>query len=257
MDMEINKIEEIIKNLTQIFFDAGNLSIELRKKGLTKHIKNDKTPVTNGDIEVNNIILSNLRKISPTIPIVSEETSENKNLDLNTFWLVDPIDGTYDYIHNRDEFTLNAGLIINKVAVAGIIYAPAKNRMFYTYGNNISYELKDNKEKVLNNKNIDKNNIKAVSYSDNLKPEIIEIHKKLNVKEYIKMKSSLKFCVVAAGEFHVYVAEPRANEWDIAAGHAILKNSGGTITDFDGNEILYGKNEFKNPSIILKSTADL
>ena len=255
--MEINKIEEIIKNLTQIFFDAGNLSIELRKKGLTKHIKNDKTPVTNGDIEVNNIILSNLRKISPTIPIVSEETSENKNLDLNTFWLVDKIDGTYGYIHNRDEFTLNAGLIINKVAVAGIIYAPAKNRMFYTYGNNISYELKDNKEKVLNNKNIDKNNIKAVSYSDNLKPEIIEIHKKLNVKEYIKMKSSLKFCVIATGEFHVYAAEPRANEWDIAAGHAILKNSGGTITDFDGNEILYGKIEFKNPSIILKSTADL
>ena len=255
--MEINKIEGIIKNLTQVFFDAGDLSIELRNKGLKKHIKEDKTPVTNGDIEVNNIILKSLRKISPTIPIISEETSENKNLDLNTFWLIDPIDGTYDYINNRDEFTLNAGLVVNKVALAGIIYAPAKNRMFYTYGNNISYELKDNKEKVLNNKNIDKNNIKAVSYSDNLKPEIIEIHKKLNVKEYIKMKSSLKFCVIAAGEFHVYVAEPRANEWDIAAGHAILKNSGGTITDFDGNEILYGKSGFKNPSIILKSTADL
>ena len=255
--MEINKIEGIIKNLTQVFFDAGDLSIELRNKGLKKHIKEDKTPVTNGDIEVNNIILKSLRKISPTIPIISEETSENKNLDLNTFWLIDPIDGTYDYINNRDEFTLNAGLIINKVAVAGIIYAPAKNRMFYTYGNNISYELKDNKEKVLNNKNIDKNNIKAVSYSDNLKTEIIEIHKKLKVKEYIKMKSSLKFCVIAAGEFHVYAAEPRANEWDIAAGHAILKNSGGTITDFDGNEILYGKSGLKNPSIILKSTADL
>ena len=255
--MEIKKIEEIIKSLTQVFFEAGNLSIELRNKGLTKHIKKDKTPVTNGDIEVNNIILNNLKKISPSIPIVSEETSENKNLDLNTFWLVDPIDGTYDYINNRDEFTLNAGLIINKVAVAGIIYAPAKKRMFYSYGNNISYELNNSNEKVLNNKNIDKNNIRAVSYSNNLKPEIIEIHKKLKVKEYVKMKSSLKFCVIAAGEFHVYVAEPRANEWDIAAGHAILKNSGGTVTDLDGKEILYGKNEFKNPGIILKSTADL
>ena len=255
--MEIKKIEEIIKSLTQVFIEAGNLSIELRNKGLTKHIKKDKTPVTNADIEVNNIILNNLKKISPSIPIVSEETSENKNLDLNTFWLVDPIDGTYDYIHNRDEFTLNAGLIINKVAVAGIIYAPAKNRMFYSYGNNISYELKDNKEEVLNNKNIDKNNIKAVSYSNNLKPEIIEIHKKLRVKEYIKMKSSLKFCVIAAGEFHVYAAEPRANEWDIAAGHAILKNSGGVVTDFNEKEILYGKSGFKNPSIILKTTADL
>ena len=255
--MEIKKIEETIKNLTEVFFKAGNISIELRKQGLTKHIKKDNTPVTNGDIEVNNIILNSLKKITPNIPIVSEETAENKHIDLNTFWLVDPIDGTYDYINNRDEFTLNAGLIINKEAIAGIIYAPAKNRMFYSYGNNLSYELKDNNEKVLNDKNIDKNNIKAVSYSNNLKPEIIEIHKKLKVKEYVKMKSSLKFCVIAAGEFHVYVAEPRAKEWDIAAGHAILKNSGGTVTDLDGKEILYGKNGFKNPGIILKSTADL
>tara|TARA_Y100000590_G_scaffold425521_1_gene533597 strand:+ start:182 stop:949 length:768 start_codon:yes stop_codon:yes gene_type:complete len=252
--METTKIKEIIKSLTEVFLEAGNLSIELRNKGLTKKIKKDKTPVTNGDIEVNNIILDNLKKITPNIPIVSEETAENKNKNLNTFWLIDPIDGTFDYINNRDEFTLNAGLIINKEAKAGIIYAPAKNRMFYSYGNNLSYELKNNKEEVLNNKKIDQNNIKAVTYSNNLKPEIIKIHKKLNVKEYVKMKSSLKFCVIASGEYQVYVAEPRAHEWDIAAGHAILKNSSGIITDFDGNEILYGKDGFKNPSIILKST---
>jgi 3'(2'), 5'-bisphosphate nucleotidase len=251
--MEIKKVEQAIKNLIQVFFEAGRVSIQLRDKGLVEKIKKDKTPVTNGDIEVNSIILDNLKKITPDIPIVSEESFENKSLELNTFWLVDPIDGTYDYINNKDEFTLNAGLIINKTAVAGIIYAPAKKRMFYSYGNNISYELKDNKEEILNNKSIDKNNIKAVSYSNKLSPEILELHKKLNVKEYTKMKSSLKFCVIATGEYQIYVAEPRAHEWDIAAGHAILKNSGGKITDFDGNEILYGKKEFKNPSIILKS----
>ena len=85
-----------------------------------------------------------------------------------------------------------------------------------------------------------------------LKPEIEKIHKKLNVKKYVRMKSSLKFCVIAAGEFDGYVAEPRACEWDIAAGHAILKHAGGNVTDFDGNEILYGKKDFKNPSLILK-----
>ena len=79
------------------------------------------------------------------------------------------------------------------------------------------------------------------------------LHKKLNVKEYVKMKSSLKFCVIATGEYQIYVAEPRAYEWDIAAGHAILKNSSGVITDFDGNDIFYGKKGFKNPSLILKS----
>ena len=251
--MEINKVEDAIRNLIDVFFDAGKLSLELRSKGLIEHIKKDRTPVTNGDIEVNNIILNNLKKITPDIPIVSEENVENKNLNLETFWLVDPIDGTYDYIHNRDEFTLNAGLIIKKKAVAGIIYAPAKNRMFYTFGNNLSYELKNSKEEIINNKKIDRNNIKAVSYSNNLKDEIMLLHKKLNVKEYVKMKSSLKFCVIATGEYQIYVAEPRAYEWDIAAGHAILKNSSGVITDFDGNDILYGKKGFKNPSLILKS----
>jgi len=251
--MQINKVEDAIKNLIEVFFEAGKLSLKLRSKGLIEHIKKDKTPVTNGDIEVNNIILNSLKKITPNIPIVSEETAENKNLNLETFWLVDPIDGTYDYMHNKDEFTLNAGLIIKKEAVAGIIYAPAKNRMFYSYGNNLSYELKNNREEIINNKKIDSDNIKAVSYSNNLKPEIKEIHNQLNVKEYVKMKSSLKFCVVATGEYQIYAAEPRAHEWDIAAGHAILKNSGGTVTDFEGNNISYGKDGFKNPSIILKS----
>ena len=256
--METKKIEVIIKDLTQVFFEAGDLSIELRNKGLIKQIKKDNTPVTNGDIEVNKIILNNLKKLTPDIPIVSEENSENKNTKLNTFWLVDPIDGTYSYINNQDEFTLNAGLIINKSAIAGIVYAPAINRLFYSYGNNISYEINNDNEKVINNKKeINKNLIKAVSYSNKLKPEIIDIHKKLNVKEYKKMNSSLKFCVVATGEFQVYAAEPRAREWDIAAGHAIIKNSGGVITDFDGNEIYYGKNGFKNPSIILKSNNNI
>ena len=256
--MEINKIEKVIRELIPIFFEAGKLSINLRKKGLIKEIKKDQTPVTNGDIEVNKIILKNLKKLTPDIPIVSEENSENKNTKLNTFWLVDPIDGTYSYINNQDEFTLNAGLIINKIAIAGIVYAPAINRLFYSYGNNISYEINNDNEKVINNKKeINKNLIKAVSYSNKLKPEIIDIHKKLNVKEYKKMNSSLKFCVVATGEFQVYAAEPRAREWDIAAGHAIIKNSGGVITDFDGKEIYYGKSEFKNSSIILKSSNNL
>ena len=126
--------------------------------------------------------------------------------------------------------------------------------MFYSYGENLAFELTNKKVKKLNcSKNFDKNEIKFVSYSNNLKPEIQEIHKRLNVKKYVRMKSSLKFCVIAAGEFDGYVAEPRASEWDIAAGHAILQHAGGSVTDFNYNEVLYGKKDFKNPSIILRS----
>ncbi len=102
-----------------------------------------------------------------------------------------------------------------------------------------------------------KNNIVAVSYSKNLKPEIENIHKKYKITSYKRMKSSLKFCVIASGDFDFYAAEPRACEWDIAAGHAILNNAGGIVTDFDGNEILYGKKEFKNSSIILRRSEKL
>jgi len=251
---EIN-IKELVLNLIDTFLSAGEISINLRNKGLIKKIKSDNTPVSNGDLEVDKIISKKLQELTPMIPIISEEASDNKSTkDLRDFWLVDPIDGTYDYINNLDEFTINAGLIIDRKPVAGIIYAPSKKRMFYSYGEDKAYELVKGKEiKLDGDRNFDKDNIKFVAYSDKIKPEIQKIYDKLKVKKNYRMKSSLKFCVIATGEYDGYVAEPRACEWDIAAGHAILKHSGGSITDFENKEILYGKKDFKNPSLILKS----
>ena len=100
-------IKDLVKNLIKTFLNAGEISINLRKKGLTKKIKSDNTPVSNGDLEVNKIISERLKELTPSIPIISEETSDNKSTkDLKNFWLVDPIDGTYDYINNLDEFML-------------------------------------------------------------------------------------------------------------------------------------------------------
>ena len=247
-------IKIIVENLIDAFLSAGELSLFLREKGLTKEIKSDNTPVSNGDLEVNKFITDKISNITPDIPIISEETTDNKdNKTLKDFWLVDPIDGTYDYINNLEEFTINAGLIINNKPAAGLIYAPAKKRMFYSFGKGNAFELCDGKTINLSEKNIKSRPIKFVSYSNKIKPEIQKIYQEVGVLENIKMKSSLKFCVVAAGDYDGYVAEPRAYEWDIAAGHAILEHSGGTVTDFDGNEILYGKKDLKNPSLILKS----
>ena len=255
---EINT-KKVTYKLINTFLSAGKVAISLRKKGLKKFIKEDNTPVSNGDIEVNRIVIKKLKELTPTIPIISEETSENKNIKgLQNFWLVDPIDGTYDYINDLDEFTINAGLIKNQKPVAGLIYAPAKERMFYSYGNGQAFELIRGKETKLDgDKNFNKNKIKFVSYSNKLKPEINKIYQTMNVSEFKRMKSSLKFCVIASNEYDGYVAEPRACEWDIAAGHAILENAGGIVTDFEGNEILYGKENFKNPSIILKRNKNI
>ena len=247
--------KKIIENLIDSFLLAGELSLDLRKKGLTKEIKSDNTPVSNGDLEVNKYITEKISALTPNTPIISEETSDNKdNSKLKDFWLVDPIDGTYDYINGLEEFTINAGLIINHRPVAGLINAPAKKRMFYSYGEGNAFELSNEKTINLSSKTVQSNRpIKFISYSNKIKPEIQKIYQDIGVTENTRMKSSLKFCVVATGEFDGYVAEPRAYEWDIAAGHAILISSGGTVTDFDGNEILYGKKDLKNPSLILKS----
>ena len=248
-------LKKIVENLIENFLEAGDLAIKLREKGLIKKIKSDNTPVTNGDLEVNKFISNKISYVTPDLPIISEETSENKNKqNLKNFWLIDPIDGTYDYINNLEEFTINAGLIINNRSVAGLINAPAKKRMFYSYEKGNAFEFSKGKIINLSNKPAKKSkNLKFISYSTNIKPEIQNIYNNLGVKENVKMKSSLKFCVIAAGEYDGYVAEPRAYEWDIAAGHAILENSGGAVTDFEGNEILYGKKDLKNPSLILKN----
>ena len=228
--MNLKETENIINSLIDTFIQSGKTSLDLRKKGLKKKIKFDNTPVTNGDIEVNNLLTNKISNLTPNIQIISEESSANKEKkNLKNFWLIDPIDGTYDYVHGKDEFTINAALIINKKPVAGIINAPDKNRLFYSFGLSNSFEINNGLKKELTCKKKSKNNeINAVAYSSNPKPEI------------------------ASGEFDFYAAEPRACEWDIAAGHAILEHAGGIITDFDENDIYYGKKDFKNPSLILK-----
>ena len=248
-------LKEIIESLIENFLEAGDLALQLREEGLIKKIKSDNTPVSNGDLEVNKLISSKISKVTPDIPIISEEASDNKdNLNLKNFWLIDPIDGTYDYINNLEEFTINAGLIINNKPVAGLINAPAKKRMFYSYEKGNAFEYTKGQIINLSSKPAkNSENLKFISYSTKIKPEIQKIYNKLGVQESVRMKSSLKFCVVAAGEYDGYVAEPRAYEWDIAAGHAILEHAGGTVTDFEGNEILYGKKDLKNPSLILKN----
>jgi len=252
--MNIEEAKKITLSLIDTFNKASQVSLELRAAGLTKEIKSDNTPVSNGDIEINKILTKKISKITPNIIIISEENSDHKKeKGLRDFWLIDPIDGTRDYISNRDEFTLNAALIIDNKPAIGIITVPAKKRVFYSYGISNSYELINSQEINLFKKKKTYDGLKAVSYSNELKPEILKIHKKYKITSHQKMKSSLKFCVIAAGEFDLYAAEPRACEWDIAAGHAILEHAGGKITDFNNDKILYGKPDFKNPSLVIRN----
>jgi len=252
------KLKNTIEALLDTFLEAGKIAKEISKKGVKITIKPDKSPVTDGDLLVDKILRKKIRDLTPSIPIISEETVnlniENKHSD---FWLIDPIDGTKDYIKKKDEYTLNAALIIDFKPVAGIIYAPAKERLFFSYGNNLAYEMYKGKTYQLNcgKKKLDK--IIGLENSNNTPDEILNIYKKHNVSETVKMSSSYKFCVLAAGEADIYAAKARAYEWDIAAGHSILVHAGGTVTTHDEKNFLYGKKNYKNLPLIAKRSDNL
>ena len=250
-------LKNITEELLDTFLKSGKIAKEISYRGVKITIKADKTPVTDGDLAVDKLLRDKITNITPNIPIISEETVNLKIKNNNkTFWLIDPIDGTKDYIKNKDEYTLNAALIINLKPAVGIVYAPEKDRLFFSYGKDLAFEICSGEKKILNCKK-KTNEIVALINSDNTPNEVLDIYKKHKVSQTIKMSSSLKFCVLAAGEADIYAAKARAFEWDIAAGHAVLIHSGGSITTHKGENFLYGKENFKNLPIIAKRAMNI
>ena len=246
-------LKKIAVALIDTFLKAGQVARKISQYGVKITIKSDKSPVTNADLAVDEILKTKIKSLTPNVPIISEETVnlsiENKD---KTFWLIDPIDGTKVYIRKKDEYTLNAALIIDLKPAIGIVYAPAKNRLFYSYGKNFAFEIYNGKKIVLNCKKIYTDEIIGLENSGTTPVEVLDIYKKYKVSKTLKMSSSLKFCILASGEADIYAAQARAFEWDIAAGHAILEHAGGSITNHDGKKFFYSKENYKNLPIIAK-----
>jgi 3'(2'), 5'-bisphosphate nucleotidase len=257
--MNKEELKKIAINLIETFNIAGKESIDLYDKGLKIEIKEDNSPVSNGDLRVNDIITKKILELTPNIPIVSEETVDIKIKNTaKVFWLIDPIDGTREYISGKDEYTLNAALVINTVPVLGLVGAPKKNRLFYSYAPGESYLIENNSTKKINcSKQQPKNKIVAISSSMKPSDFILNKLKEYNVSSIIKIASSYKFCLIATGEYDIYAARERANEWDYAAGHAVAQNAGAIIKTLDEKPFLYGKEDYKNPSLLIKRAENL
>jgi 3'(2'), 5'-bisphosphate nucleotidase len=254
----LNKInlKSIAEDLIETFIEAGEVAKKISLNGVKITIKPDNSPVTDGDLAVDTILTTKIKSITPDIPIISEETAnlEIKNNNQN-FWLIDPIDGTKDYIKKKDEYTLNAALIMNLIPVMGLVYAPKKDRLFFSYGPKQAFEINEGKRKILNCEKKNTNKVVALTNSDKMQDNIMNIYKTNKVTEIIRMSSSLKFCILAAGEADIYAATARAYEWDIAAGHVVLEHAGGSVTGHDGEKFLYGKSNYKNIPIIAKRSS--
>ena len=253
------ELKKIAEGLIDTFIKAGDDTIKLYNEGLKIEIKEDGSPVSNGDLTVNDLIQKKIIELTPNIKIISEETVDlNVKNTSKIFWLIDPIDGTKEYIAGKDEYTLNAALIINTVPVLGLVGVPKKNRLFYTYAPGESYLIENGNVKKINCKKLQPKE-KVVAVSSVIKPSDIILNKlkEYKVNSIVKMASSYKFCVIAAGEYDIYAARERAHEWDYAAGHAVAKNAGAIITTLDEQPFLYGKENYKNPSLLIKRAKNL
>ena len=257
--MNLVEKKEIAEKLIHTFEIAGIESINLYNQGLEIEIKKDNSPVSNGDLKINELITKKIEEITPNIPIISEETVDlNIKNKSKIFWLIDPIDGTKEYIAGKDEYTLNAALVIDKVSVLGLVGVPKKKKLFFTYAPGESYLIENDIKKKINCiKQQPKNKIVALSSSIKPSDYILNKLKEYSVSSIVKMASSYKFCVIATGEYDIYVARERANEWDYAAGHAVAENAGAIITTLDEKPFLYGKEDYRNPSIIIKRAKNL
>ncbi len=257
--MNKNELKEIALKLIDTFIAAGKESIKLKNEGLKITIKEDNSPVSNGDLKVNELITQKINQLTPSIPIISEETVNlNIKNKSNIFWLIDPIDGTKEYIAGKDEYTLNAALVINKIPILGLVGVPKKNRIFYSYNPGESYIIENNITRKLDcAKKQPKGKIVALSSIGKPSDIILNKLKSYDVNSIVQMASSYKFCVIATGEYDIYAARERANEWDYAAGHAVAQNAGAIITTLDGKEFLYGKENYKNPSLLMRRSENL
>ena len=157
-----------------------------------------------------------------------------------------------EYIAGKDEYTLNAALVIDKKPIIGLVGVPKKNQLFYSYGVGKSFVKINESEKIINCKKQNKRkDIVAVSNSNKPSEIIMKKFKEYNVSSITKVASSYKFCLIADGTYDIYAAKERANEWDYAAGHAIAENAGAIITTLDYQPFLYGKEDYKNSSLLI------
>ena len=253
------KIDQKLSNfVNQIAVDAGKEILKIYNKPFTSKMKKDKSPVTKADLVANDLICKRLQSINTKIQIISEEGKKKFSEKTNIFWLVDPLDGTKEFIKKNGEFTVNIALIKNCRPIYGVIYLPVKKEIYFTQNKSAYFSIIDHKNSYKSKKKIKvkkrtgiNNRVLLLSRSYSRNIELSKKHFKTD--KVIFSGSSIKFCLIASGKGNIYPRLGTTMEWDTAAGHAILNAAGGSVTTLDRKVLKYGKKGFKNPSFIAKS----
>ena len=254
--MDFDRLERVMRTLA---LEAGDAIMEIYgQEDMGVRAKADASPVTAADEAADALISAGLRDAFPDVLLVTEEQAASHAESASEFLIVDPLDGTKEFVHRRGDFTVNIAYVVDGTPVRGVVYAPAKGRMFYTKADGSSVEEEGPFDKtspgptkpvgVSTPDNTALMVVASKSHRDQATDDYIA---KYAVRDMTSAGSSLKFCLVASGEADIYPRLGRTMEWDTAAGHAVLAGAGGAVIRFDDHTPLtYGKPIYENPFFI-------
>ncbi|MCC5972527.1 MAG: 3'(2'),5'-bisphosphate nucleotidase CysQ [Rubellimicrobium sp.] len=254
--MNHDRLTEVMRRLA---LEAGEVIMQIyAAPDFDVRAKGDASPVTEADEAADALISRGLRAAFPEVPLVTEEQAATHGQTLSRFLIVDPLDGTKEFVQRRGDFTVNIAYVENGVPLRGVVYAPAKGRLFYT--NAVGTAVEETGDLDKDKAGITRPVTVSVPDNDALMVVASKSHRDAATDAYIaryavrdmtSAGSSLKFCLVATGEADLYPRLGRTMEWDTAAGHAVLRGAGGQVVRFDDHTPLtYGKPGFENPHFI-------
>ena len=243
-----------ILNINNIVYDAGQAILDIYDTAFEVEIKTDNSPLTIADKKSHMIIESALKSLFPNIPMLSEEGrsipySERK--EWNSFWLIDPLDGTKEFVKRNGEFTVNIALIKDNYPIFGSVYAPYKKELFWAFEGLGAWKSKNkNKEKKI--QVIENNNNKRIVISRSHPNEkVSEFINQYESYKLIRMGSSLKLCCIAEGKADIYPRLGPTSEWDIGAAQCVVEQAGGSVLEYGTNHRLrYNKKNILNPFLL-------
>lgn len=262
-ELELDEFDRLARLFGLISVRAGEAIMDVRSQAGRPDVKADGSPVTIADLRADEIIRDCLERNLPDLPVVTEETcAGGPVVRAERFILVDPLDGTKEFIQGKSDFTVNIALIERGVPVAGAVYAPALHQLFL--GGSNAYKLDTRAGAgAISFSNMHPITVRtapreqwcAVVSRSHLDPATKDWVAQHAISDLRPSGSSLKFCVIAEGEADVYPRLAPTMEWDTAAGHAVLLAAGGAVTDLDGRPMQYGKPEYRNGDFVAWATA--
>ena len=258
--MNKNKYQNYADTLRLTAVKAGRRILDVLEGNLGITIKGDQSPVTIADQQAEVIILASLKEIAPEIPVIAEESvsagivPETKDI----FWLVDPLDGTKEFISGGNDFTVNIALIEKGVPTFAILYVPATGKLYTALDKNtatiqdVVNDQISSLERAIKTRRAPIQGMTAVASKSHMDEKTEAFLNDYDISETVSVGSSLKFCIVATGEADIYPRFGPTMEWDIAAGHAILNAAGGSVTNPDGTPFQYQKKGYLNGAFIAR-----